>query len=302
MKDTTITLTEHLNHVEPDLREVILLCSSLAAPIRRAFRSERGMAGTKNVFGEDQLALDTWADRFIIDRLGECPLIRCVASEERPELVRFDHPDGVFSVTLDPMDGSSLIDVNLTIGTIIGIYRADDPLRPGRTLAAAMYILYGPMTTFVYSAGQGGVHEFVETRDGIFTLFNGDIRIPRGQIMGPGGLRKNYLPHHEAFMRHLEDRGFKIRFSGSFVADVHQVLHKGGIFTYPAMTTHPEGKLRLLFEANPMGFLVTRAGGRISTGYANILDMEPRGLDQRVPIYIGDTEAVDLIESCARGE
>jgi len=300
MTEESITLQEHLKDVEPDLREIILLFASLAAPIKKAFQTERGMAGTKNVFGEDQLALDKWADKFIIDHLEKCESIKSVASEERPDLVVFDHPEGKFSCTLDPMDGSSLIDVNLTIGTIIGIFRGPTPLRPGNELAASMYILYGPMTTFVYTSGKGmGVHEFVDAGDGKFVLFNENIRIPTGKIMGPGGLRKNFLPYHEQFMMSLEAKGFKIRFSGSFVADVHQILHKGGVFTYPAMTTHPNGKLRLLFEANPMGFMVAQAGGEISTGFVNILEMVPEGVDQRVPIYVGDKEAMALIKRAA---
>lgn len=296
MHEEPITLQDHLKDLDPDLQEVILLFASLAAPIKSAFQTERGMAGTKNVFGEDQLALDKWADRFIIERLEKCDLIKSVASEEQPAVVEFNHPVGRYSCTLDPMDGSSLIDVNLTIGTIIGIHEGSSPLCPGRDLAASMYILYGPMTTIVYTAGKGrGVHEFIEIGEGRFVLFNEDIRIPTGTIMAPGGLRKCYLPYHEEFINRLEIEGFKIRYSGSFVADVHQILHKGGVFTYPAMTTHPNGKLRLVFEGNPMGFIVTEAGGEISTGFVNVLDIEPTGVDHRVPIYVGDNEAIRRI-------
>lgn len=301
MTEKPILLQEHLRDVEPDLREVILLFASLAAPIKKAFQTERGMAGTKNVFGEDQLALDKWADKFIIDHLKKCELIKSVASEEQPDVVEFDHPEGKFSCTLDPMDGSSLIDVNLTIGTIIGIHHGPTPLRPGKELAASMYILYGPMTTIVYSIGGGkGVHEFVDAGNGMFVLFNENVRIPMGKIMGPGGLRKSYLPYHEEFMNMLEVKGYKIRYSGSFVADVHQILHKGGVFTYPAMTTHTNGKLRLLFEANPLGFIIAQAGGEISTGFVDILEMVPTGVDQRVPIYVGDKTAIGLIKQVAK--
>ena len=299
MAENTITLEEHLKDVEHDLRETILLFASLAAPIKKAFQTERGTAGTKNVFGEEQLALDKWADKFIIESLSKCELIKSVASEEQPDVVEFEHPRGRFSCTLDPMDGSSLIDVNLTIGTIIGIFESPTPLRKGKELAASMYILYGPLTTLVYTVGKG-VHEFVDTGNGDFILFNEDLRIPTGKIMGPGGLRKNFLPYHEKFITKLEEKGFKIRFSGSFVADVHLILHKGGVFTYPALKTRPNGKLRLLFEANPMGFIVTQAGGEISNGFQNILDIQPEGVDQRVAIYVGDKESIDLIRQCSK--
>lgn len=297
MTQVSITLEKHLGKVDPDLREVILLFASLASAIKKAFQTERGAAGTKNMFGEDQIALDKWADKFIIENLNNCPLIASVASEERPVIVNFENTTGKFSITLDPMDGSSLIDVNLTIGTIIGIYRGSTPLVPGNKLAAGMYILYGPMTSLVYTVGNGnGVHEFVDSGNGKFELFNENIRVPNGKIMAPGGLRKNVLFYHEEFLNRLEVNGYKIRYSGSFVADVHQILHKGGIFTYPVMINAPNGKLRLLFEANPMGFIINQAGGEITTGFVDILDIVPTRIDQRVPLYIGDKVAVALIK------
>ena len=245
--------------------------------------------------------MDKWADEVLIEALSKLPMVASVASEERPDIVRLNE-EGIFSVTLDPLDGSSLMGINLTVGTIVGIFEAKDPLRPGREMVAAMYILYGPLTVLSYSVGRG-VHEFAMNTRGEFILQQEDLRIGDGKIYAPGALRKKYLPEHRNFIEGLERDGYKLRFSGSFVADVHQILHKGGIFTYPAFQGREQGKLRLLFEANPMGFMVKNGGGSVSNGIKDMHDITPDSIDHRVPVYIGGKKEIERIEKeMSRGE
>jgi fructose-1,6-bisphosphatase I len=202
--------------------------------------------------------------------------------------------DGTFSVTFDPLDGSSLMGVDLTVGTIVGIHAGKTPLRPAKELIGAMYILYGPLTVLVYTIGKG-VHEFVLDDDNEFVLQCQDLKFGKDKIYAPGALRKKWLPAHRRFIERLEDLDYKLRFAGSMVADVHQVIHKGGVFTYPGIVDKPGGKLRLLFEAGPMGFIAVNAGGGASDGRTSILDIEPKKIDQRVPVYIGGQEELKVL-------
>ena len=240
------------------------------------------------------MALDKWADDVIINELKRTGLARWVASEEQPDIIEIENPKNEFGIVIDPLDGSSLIDVNLAVGTIIGIYPGQ-VLEPGNTMVAAMYILYGPLTTLTFSAGNG-VHDFVMDENGEFNLKAENIRIPDGKLYAPGALRKDYLPQHAEFIRALEDEGYKLRFSGSFVADMHQILHKGGLFTYPGFKGTENGKLRLLFEANPIGKIITDAGGAVSNGKTDILSVKPEAIDHRTPVYAGGKKEIDLIE------
>ncbi|MGA1822215.1 MAG: class 1 fructose-bisphosphatase [Thermoplasmatota archaeon] len=272
----------------------MLAIAAEAGTIRKGFLTKQGLSNTVNIYGETQVKMDKWADEVIVNALSQLPSVTAVASEERPEIVGLSD-SGRFSVVMDPLDGSSLMGINLTVGTIVGIFDSPDPLIPGSGMAAALYILYGPLTTLTYSVGKG-VHEFAMTEEGRFLLQHEDLTIGESKIYSPGALRKDWLPPHRRFIDRLEADGYKLRFCGSFVADVHQILHKGGVFTYPAFAGKENGKLRLLFEANPMGFIVANAGGAISNGRENILDIRPESLDQRVPIYVGGKKEIRIIE------
>ncbi len=290
-------LEEHIPDSDPKLRDLILLISKQAAPIKEAFLAQKGLAGTENIYGEEQMALDKWADQHLIGALRASGLVAQIASEEQPEIVMVEGVDDGCGVTLDPLDGSSLIGVNLSVGTIVGIFRGGDVLRPGTEMAAALYILYGPLTTLTYTLGADtGVHEFIMASDGTFELEEENIKVPSGKIYAPGALRKEYLPEHQKWIEDIEEKGYKVRFSGSFVADVHQILHKGGVFTYPGFVGREEGKLRLLFECNPIGFIITAAGGRVSDGKGNLLEVMPEKLDHRIPVYVGTKEDVEARE------
>lgn len=240
------------------------------------------------------MALDKWADDVLVNGLKKTKLVRYIATEEQPDIIEIEKPKNQFGIVIDPLDGSSLIDVNLAVGTIIGIYPGR-VLEPGNTMVAAMYILYGPLTTMTLTAGKG-VHDFVMDEKGTFTLTHKDVTIQDEKIYAPGALRKDYLPQHAKFIESLEKDGYKIRFSGSFVADMHQILHKGGVFTYPGYKGKENGKLRLLFEANPMGKIITEAGGAISNGKMDILSIKPESIDVRTPIYAGGKKEIQMIE------
>jgi fructose-1,6-bisphosphatase I len=292
-------LGEHLGSYPEDLKSTIMAISNASKTISKSFNKKQGLAGTSNIYGEEQLALDKWADQLIIDLLRDQGVVKAVASEERTDQIDFESSSDLV-LTLDPLDGSSLIGINLTVGTIIGFQR-ESLMRPGKEMLGAMYILYGPLTVLVYSLGDG-VHEFVLNEEGDYMLQEEDIRIPEGKIYSPGALRKDWLPYQEKWIELLEEDGYKLRYSGSFVADVHQILHKGGVFSYPAYRGSPSGKLRLLYECRPMGYIVTQAGGAVSNGDTDILRIEPDNIHQRTPVYIGGKKEINPIENIKRGD
>mgnify|MGYP001086916246 FL=1 len=287
---------------DTDLAELILFLAKQSLVVKKGFlgTSDKSPAGqaTRNVYGEEQMPLDKFADGVFISGLKESRLARAIASEEQEQVIEIENPKNNFGVVMDPLDGSSLIDVNLAIGTIIGICPGN-VLDKGSRLIAALYILYGPLTTLTYTTGKG-VHEFVLDDAGEFVLRHRDLRIPQGKIYAPGALRKDYLPAHARWIEHLEQSGYKLRFSGCFVADAHQILHKGGVFTYPGIKGKEKGKLRLLYEANPMGKLICEAGGAVSNGKGTILDVQPDAINQLTPVYIGGKNEIALIEKFMR--
>ena len=291
--------------VDRDLTRIICEIANASKYIINAIRTgDLGVAGTSNLYGEEQLALDVLSDRIIQKRLMYSGVIAKMASEEVDEVVEVTVPNnGRYSIAFDPLDGSSLVDVNLAVGTIVSIYEGDNLLRPGRNQVAALYVLYGPRTTMVVSTGKG-VHEFAMNQLMEFDLVQENIQLEGpAKIYAPGGLRSKYTKGTLAFVRSLEASGTKLRYSGGFVPDINQVLIKGGgIFLYPHLTDNPQGKLRLLYELNPMAFLVEQAGGAASNGKQRILDLIPENLDQCAPVFIGTREAVEFAEHCIREE
>ena len=290
---TAKTIQEHLKGVDDELASLILKISDAAKTISDELPYRRGKADTKNVYGEIQLVADKWADEFLIAQLKESGLVKTVASEEHPDIVKLN-AQGTFNITLDPLDGSSNIESNNLVGVIVGIYKKDLPAQ-GKHQIAAMYILYGPVITLVYTV-QNGVHEFLYTKEG-FVLREENIKIPEpGKLYGVGGLRKDWLPPFKNFIEGLEEEGYKLRYGGAFVGDFNQVLQYGGIFAYPELTAKPNGKLRLLVECNPMAFIIKEAGGSSTNGKCSILEIEPEAINQRVPIYIGNKSIIEKLE------
>lgn len=302
-----IDLRRHLREqsIEDNLVHLICEIAESSKYVINAVRTgDLGVAGTSNLYGEEQLALDVLSDRIIRKRLIKSGVVCNIASEEMDEIFEVTTgTNGMYSVSYDPLDGSSLVDVNLAVGTIVSIYSGCDLLQEGRKQVAAMYILYGPRVSLVYSVGNG-VYEFTMNHLMEFTLTRENVKMkPSGDIYAPGGLRNKYTEGNEKFIRYLEAKGCKLRYSGGFVPDINQVLMKGkGIFMYPALNGSPNGKLRLLFELNPMAFLIENAGGAATNGKVPILDLKPECLDQRAPIYIGCVEDVNKAMEYVSGE
>lgn len=276
-----------------------------------------GEAGDVNIQGEDQKKLDVFANEQFIAVLrasGEC----CgVASEENQEIVTFDEPfarEGKYVICMDPLDGSSNIDVNVSIGTIFSIYRRVsergekaqllDFLQPGINQVAAGYIIYGSSTMLVYTTGYGVNGFTLDSSIGEFCLSNQNMTTPEdGKIYSlnegnyvhfPSGV-KNYIKYCQE-KDPSTDRPYSSRYIGSLVADFHRNLLKGGIFIYPQTAKSPKGKLRLLYECNPIAFIAEQAGGKASDGHNRILEINPESLHQRVPFYTGSSNMVDKVE------
>jgi len=261
-----------------------------APAIRRLLSDRRGYEGEENPSGERQLAADVAADRRLADRLGDLDAVGAYASEERDDPV--DTGTG-YAVAVDPLDGSSNLTANGPVGTVVGVYDGDLPAT-GRDLVGAGYVLYGPRTTMTV-ARDGSVTESVVTADGRETLTE-DVTLPdEPTVYGFGGGVSAWQP---AFTEYAESvrRELKLRYAGALVADVNQVVTNGGVFAYPALSGRPAGKLRLQFEANPIAHVVEAAGGLSSTGHGSILDVEPTGLHQRVPVHVGNRDLIDRLE------
>lgn len=281
--------------VETELRRLIWQIAVTGKYISaKIHESNRKLAGFKNIFGEEQLALDKSSDAILKNQLQFSGFVREYASEEQDQIVQIGKGAEKYFVTADPLDGSSLVDTNLAIGTIIGIHNGAMYGKGRDTMVAALYITYGPLITMVYSAGKG-THEFVLNREGEYVLSEENIRLnEKGSIYSLGGLRRDWTLEHLRFVEYLEAEGYKLRYSGGFVPDINQVLIKnGGIFTYPALKKSPHGKLRLLFELLPMAFLIEQAGGKATDGKQLILDIPVEDIGQRSPIYIGSRFEVE---------
>jgi len=281
--------------VEMELRRLIWQIAVMGKYISaKIHESNRKLAGLKNIYDEEQLTLDRSADEILKNQLEYSGFVREYASEERDSVIQIGKGDEKYFITADPLDGSSLVDTNLAIGTIIGIHKESMLAEGKRTLVAAVYITYGPLITMVYSAGKG-THEFVLNREGEYVLSEENIKLKeRGEIYSLGGLRKDWTPPHLKYVEFLEKEGYKLRYSGGFVPDINQVLIKrGGIFTYPALKKSPNGKLRLLFELQPMAFIIEQAGGMATDGKRDILSITVEELNQRRPIYIGSRFEVE---------
>lgn len=279
---------------------------SAVKKISAAIKTQRGkLAGTSNIYGEKQLALDVLANQIVLDELEKSGLVAAAASEEMEDMVHcapspLDPRSSTLVVVFDPLDGSSLVDVNLAVGSIFGIYPAGDLIgKTGDDQLAACFAVYGPRTTIVLTVKKGA-HEFRLADDGIFYLTKENLRVSEtAKHFAPGNLRaaaerKEYLDLTNKWIC----EGLTLRYSGGMVPDINHILLKGdGIFTYPGYSKAPEGKLRLLYECNPMALLMEQAEGAASDGYGRILAQKIAGLHQRTPIYIGSKKEVERTEN-----
>lgn len=303
------------------LNQIALAAKLITSKVRRAgLANVLGYTGHVNVQGEQVQKLDELANETVIQALARRGTCAALASEELEEIrVLSDNPRAKYVVVVDPLDGSSNIDVNISIGTIFGVLRrgdgdgapsANDFLRPGRDLLAAGYVLYGSSTMVVLTTGNG-VHGFTyDPSVGEFFLSHENIRIPeRGSTYsineGNSARWTDEVKRWNAWVKEEDKangRPYGSRYVGSLVADAHRTLLKGGIFAYPADRKSPGGKLRLLYEANPFSFIFEAAGGKGSTGRERVLDVVPTSLHQRVPLVLGSPRDVEVFEEFVRGE
>jgi len=293
------TLRDIIGIEDRSLYKLISLIASLSSLVRDMIPRELGFSGGTNPYGEKQLQIDVWSNDLFTKKLLRSGLVKRLASEEMDEVA--EAKSGEFSIVLDPLDGSSNLKSNNLLGTIVGVYREKPLPAKGRDLQAAMYFLYGPYHQLILAL-HDGVRSFAalgKGSQGRRFVSDGLIRqLPKPPaVYGIGGLREKWTPRVRGFVESLEKRKFSLRYGGSFVGDYNQVLTKGGFFAYPELTDAPEGKYRLQFESNPVGFITEKAGGRASTGTGNILDVEPSSITQRVPTYLGDQDLVLEFES-----
>lgn len=264
--------------------------------IRISIQTQKGeLAGSENASGEKQLALDVQANEIVMKEFRTCGLVGGMASEELEEGVLAREKGAQFSVVFDPLDGSSLVDVNFAVGSIFGVYTDGELMgRTGDDQLAACFAVYGPRTTLMITVKKG-THEFVLADDGNFYLTHENLKVAADtKYFAPGNLRacgerEDYLALVNGWIK----KGLTLRYSGGMVPDLNHILLKGGgIFTYPPFSKYPRGKLRLLFECAPMALLMEQAGGAASDGKQRILVKIVTELHQRSPIYIGSSSAV----------
>lgn len=276
-----------------------------------------GEAGDTNIQGEDQQKLDVFANDAFINTLTNREIVCGIASEEEEDFItiqgRNGQNDNKYVVLIDPLDGSSNIDVNVSVGTIFSIFRRitppgtpvslEDFLQPGHRQVAAGYIIYGTSTMIVYSTGHGVNGFTLNPALGTYYLSHPNLSFPKtGNIYSvnegnyvhfPQGI-KDYIKYCQ---EEEEDRPYTSRYIGSLVSDVHRNMIKGGIYIYPNTAKDPNGKLRLLYECNPMAFLIEQAGGKATDGFRRILDIQPTTLHQRTPFIGGSASMVEKAES-----
>jgi fructose-1,6-bisphosphatase I len=303
------------------LTQIALAAKVIAREVNKAgLVNILGFTGEKNVQGEQVTKLDVFAHQTLVEALAASGHVCAMASEEaaEPILPASGYPRGPYVVLFDPLDGSSNIDINITIGTIFSIHRkvssgpdstVADLLQPGAQQVAAGYVVYGSSTMFIYTTGYG-VHGYtLDPSLGEFLLSHENIHMPkRGSTYSANeGNYHTWSPGVRRYVDSLKDpqhKPYKGRYVGTLVADFHRTLLTGGVFLYPADITDPKssGKLRLLYEAAPLAFVAEQAGGRASTGTEDILHVQPTQLHQRVPLIIGSAEDVAAAEDYIRQE
>lgn len=300
------------------MTEILVASKIISLEVNSAGIGENvlGLTGKINVQGEEVQKLDEFSDLTFTKIIGKSETVCAITSEEKedPYIIPPEDNPGKYIFMMDPLDGSSNIDVNVNIGTIFSIYRKKSPgenvtdedlLQKGEDQVAAGYIVYGSSTIFVYTSGQG-VHGFtLDPSLGEFFLSHPDLKIPeQGSTYsaneGNWGIWDEAQKDLVSYLKEdnpSSGRPYKLRYIGSLVADFHRTLLKGGLFMYPRDKKSPKGKLRFSFEAAPLALIVENAGGKASTGNQRILDITPKGIHDRLPLFIGSRKDVEMAES-----
>ena len=287
------------------LRDIALSGKVVNREINRAgLINLAGVTGTQNTGGEEQKQLDVLANIRFSRALKKGGEVCAIISEEEEEIIEVNK-DSSYIIAIDPLDGSSNIDVNVSIGTIFSIYRRisevgtpvtqEDVLQPGKNQVAAGYILYGSSTMLVFTTG-AGVNGFTyDPTLGEYFLSHTNMRIPEeGKIYSINeGSYHSFTEGVKSYIEDCRNNGFSGRYIGSLVADFHRNLLKGGIYIYPSTASNPNGKLRLMYECNTLAFIAEQAGGKATDGVNRVMDIVPTEIHQRVPFFIGSPEMVD---------
>ncbi|MDB5586807.1 MAG: Fructose,6-bisphosphatase class 1 [Devosia sp.] len=298
------------------LETIAAACAELSGVLRLApIEGQTGLAGHTNVQGEAQKELDVISNDIFIKHLRRNPDVSILVSEELDEALNMEN-QGAFAVACDPLDGSSNLDVNVTVGSIFSILAVDpanpDLLQPGTKQLAAGYAAYGPSTSLVLTFGRS-VACFTLNADGQFALTKDNITVPAASgefAINTARERfwddatKAYVSQNVAGETGPAGKRYNMRWIGSMVADIHRILMRGGIFLYPldSETTDKGGRLRLLYEANPMALLMEAAGGGATTGHGRILEVMPKAIHQRIPVIVGSRDEVERVNALyARG-
>ncbi len=285
------------------LSGMTLATKMIQAKIRRAGLADiLGSAGATNVQGETQQKLDVYANQAVLHCLGTRESVALLVSEENEQPITIDHStEGKYIIVFDPLDGSSNIDVNVSVGTIFSILRRPEGLhgepavlQEGWKQVAAGYVVYGSSTIFVYTAGQGVFGFTLEPEIGAFVLSYANMKMPsKGNTYSVNEAYADTFPEsYRTYLSRLRSQGYGSRYIGSLVADFHRILLRGGVFLYPPTKKNPEGKLRLLYEANPLAFIAEQAGGQAVAGSQRIMDITPTAIHERTPLVIGSREEV----------
>ncbi|HEY0262904.1 MAG TPA: class 1 fructose-bisphosphatase [Granulicella sp.] len=297
---------------------ITLATKIIEAKIRAAGLTDvLGAFGATNVQGEAQQKLDVFANQALLHCLGTRSMVAALVSEENDEPVTFGRSveDGKYIIVFDPLDGSSNIDVNVNVGTIFSILKRTSSaeegidaavLQPGYKQLAAGYVVYGPSTVLVYTTGRG-VHSFtLDPGIGAFVLTTEKMQMPKkGTYYSANEANADQWP--EEYRRYIDllrsgrEGAYSSRYIGSLVADFHRTLLKGGIFLYPPTAKQPGGKLRLLYEANPLSFIAEQAGGMASYGAGRVLEIQPTTIHQRTPFIVGSEHEMKLFEQVLAG-
>lgn len=325
---TTLTLTRYLDQQQHEhgvpaeltklIRQVCEACHRISDAISMgALAGVLGHAGTENVQGEEQKKLDVISNDLMINATLTGGCVAGLASEEMDDVLRV--PDGEktgpYLLLFDPLDGSSNIDVNISVGTIFSVLEKEDPdtaltledfLQPGVKQVAAGYVVYGPSTLLVLTLGRGADCFTLDREQGVFYLTHPQMQVTHdtkefainmSNIRHWEGSVRRYVEEMLAGITGVREKDFNMRWVASMVADVHRIMTRGGIFMYPYDTKDPKkpGKLRLMYEANPMSFIIEQAGGAATTGRDRILEILPNDLHQRVPVILGSKNEVERV-------
>ena len=282
------------------MTEIFKAIERSAIRIREAIENDdTGYSQNQNSTGDIQLKLDIKSDLIIEEEFATVKSVKELASEEK-EHVEVLNPDGRYLIGYDPLDGSSLADVNLSVGSIFGIYEEN---YDGNNLKCAVYVVYGPRVEMVIATKERGAEMFRLDSENKFNFIPKLVLNEKGKLNAPGGTQKHWEPHHKEMIDDIFKDGYRLRYSGGMVPDLHQILIKGGgLFSYPGTSDVPKGKLRMTFEVFPFAFVFEQAGGAAIDGCKRILDLKPAHIHDTTPCFFGSKEEIKRVTNCYVGK